>query len=277
MFSVGFLWRGTQPISNIYQISLALARVSSNNRYYSKITHALQLKWKWNGSDANGWCWGEKKNGVTERNGKELLLQMQCNVQLWNNLGNESQRALEYRNKSEENYVCSVNKQILVNNMEADISTVQSRSNSKQWIYEAHLVIVDLFSSVRIVQFLTLACTQHTCTAQTCMHRNTHEQRVSKSITLCVSPSRVQSLTYLMKRTAYIHERFTEQTQVVCEWWKKTTTFQFPAPLWRQEVKIEINHLENLRPSHRTFGAAIFKFIYMPHGTETGSHTRSHW
>lgn len=50
-----------------------------------------------------------------------------------------------------------------------------------------------------------------------------------------------------------------------CGMWmmKKTTTFQFPAPLWKQEVKIEINHLENLRPSYRMLCVAIFKFIYM--------------
>lgn len=162
----------------------------------------------------------------------------------------------------------SVNNQILVNNMEENISSMQSRSNSKQWIYEAHLVIVDLFYSVRIVQFLTLACTQHTCTAQTYIHNSkyshthTHEQRVSNPLHyVCLRREFNLWPTWWKELLLFMSILLNK-----CKWYasdEKTTTFQFPTSLWRQEVKIEINHLENLRPSYRMLCAAIFKFIYM--------------
>lgn len=158
-------------------------------------------------------------------------------MQLWNNLGNESQRALENRNKSEENYVHCTNKQISVNNTGRKCS-VQSRSNSKA------MNLWSTFSNCGFI--LSLHCAISSLTLLLSIlpsHTFTHTERVFKSITLCLTPLRVQSDLVDEKNWLYSWTNIS----IICEKPQLSNSQHHSEDVKRKEI----NHLENLWPLHR--------------------------
>lgn len=107
----------------------------------------------------------------------------------------------------------------------------QEATQQKQWIYEAHLVIVDLFYRC-IVQFWL-------CLSVSLSLYHTYTPRVFKSITLCLTPLRVQSDLVDEKNWLY------SWTNIRYYIWKKPHNFQIPSTTRRHENRKEINHLEN--------------------------------